>query len=47
MGTFLNVPIFSLDAPDFVQFDIPPHSIVSSSGAKPSGHLSKQRPLCR
>lgn len=25
----------------------PTHSIVSSNGAKPSGHSSKQRPLCK
>lgn len=30
-----------------VLLHVPPHSMVSSSGAKPSGHLSKQRPLCR
>lgn len=30
-----------------VLLHVPPHSMVSSSGVKPSGHLSKQRPLWR
>lgn len=31
----------------FTKPHIPPHSMLSSKGAKPSGHLSKQRPLCK